>query len=728
VSVGYVGRLPDVRAHAVRGASNASDALRQMLQGSGYRAVPTGPSSFRIERLEAQTPHSVAPSAAPLPIEPPRPEIVVTALKRSRPLLTLPATVRVLGEDRFQSSAGLPGSDTLARELPALSITSFGPGRNRLFLRGIGDGPLNGFNQGSVAILLDEARLNYDAPDPDWALIDLAQVEVLEGPQGPLYGTGALGGIVKISTNGPDTSHSFARASGGLSLTQDGDMSNDQSVALNLPLATGRLGLRVVAYRQDQAGWIDNVGGREDSNRERLVGGRLAVRWIPGSWTLDLTVAAQGRGARDSQYVDGEFGPLERPDRLRERRDLDAELALMTARGPVGRLEVTSITSISRQEAVADYDATPLTAELGTVGQTKVEDDRNYRLFDQEIRVSDPRAGRLDWLAGISLIKAATDVEIQAEDSAALFRVLTFKRSVTEAALFGEASLAVTPKLAVGAGARIFSSRVEDEGHEGDSDSASGRGTVRAAGSASITWNPAENTTIFVRAATAYRPGGINVQPDATQASYDADELASIELGSRFKIGTSLWIDATAFAAQWQHVQADELLDNGLVATRNAGDARNFGVEADMRWTLTQGTELTGGLIVQSARLESTGPGGIFEDPRLPAVPQFAGRLSLAHGFWLGLWAGKGDLGLKYVGATHLSFDPSLDRRTRGHAAIDASLRFTHDKWTAIVAAENITNSSADTFAFGNPYRVRTVPQRTPVRPRTIGLTVSRNF
>jgi len=728
VSVGDVGRLPDVRAHAVRGASNASEALRQMLQGSGYRAVPTGQSSFRIERLASSTPHTTPPSAPPLPTDVPQPEIVVTALKRSRPLLTLPDTVRVLGEDRFQSSTGLPGSDTLAREVPALSITSFGPGRNRLFLRGIGDGPLNGFNQGSVAILLDEARLNYDAPDPDWALIDVDQVEVLEGPQGPLYGTGALGGIVKISTNRPDTSDAFARASGGLSLTQDGDISNDQSVALNLPLATGLLALRAVAYRQDQAGWIDNAGGSEDSNRERLAGGRLAVRWTPGRWTLDLAVAAQSRGAHDSQYVDGEFGPLERLDRLRERRDLDAELALITARGPVGRFEVTSITSISRQDAVADYDATPLAAELGTVGQTNVEDDRRYRLFDQEIRISDPRAGRFDWLAGVSLIKAATDAEIVAEDSASSFRVLTFKRSVTEAALFGEASLAVGPKLAVGAGARIYSSRVDDEGHEGNSDNASGGRTVRAAGSASLAWNAAENTTIFLRAATAYRPGGINAQPDATQATYDADELASIELGSRFKIGTSLWIDATAFAAQWQHVQADELLANGLVATRNAGDARNFGFEGDMRWTLTPGTDLTGGLIIQSARLESTGPGESVEDPRLPAVPQFAGRLSLAHGFRLGPWAGKGDLGLKYVGATHLSFDPSLDRRTRGHAAIDASLRFTRDEWTAILAAENITNSSADTFAFGNPYRVRTLPQRTPMKPRTIGLTVSRNF
>lgn len=728
VSVGYGGRLPDVRARAVRGAASVSEALRQMLSGSGYRAVATGPSSFRIERLPASGLATGAASPPAPPVDMPQPEIVVTALKRSRPLSSLPATVRVLPPDRFQSTTGIPGSDTLAREIPALSISSFGPGRNRLFLRGIGDGPLNGFNQGSVAVLLDEARLNYDAPDPDWALIDVDQVEVLEGPQGPLYGTGALGGIVKISTNMPDASHAFARLSGGLSLTQDGDVSNDQSLAINLPLATDRLALRLVAYRQDQAGWIDNAEGRGDTNRERLAGGRLALRSTPGRWTLDFTVAAQGRSARDSQYVDGGLGPLERPDRLRERRDLDAALAMLTVKGPVGRLELTSITSISRQEAVADYDATPLAAELGTTGQTMVEDDRNYRLFDQEIRVSDPHAGRFDWLAGISLIKATTDADILAQDSGSRVPVLAFKRSVTEAALFGEASLAVTPRLALGAGARVFSSRVEDEGHEGGSDSASRRGTVRGAGSASLTWSPAANTTFFLRAATAYRPGGINIQPDATQSSYQADELASIEMGSRFKIGKSIAFDATAFAARWQHVQADELLSNGLVATHNAGDGRNLGIEADVNWTLTPRTVLTGGLMLQSARLESPAAGATADDPRLPAVPQFAGRLAVAHEFRLGPWAGKADLGLKYVGATHLIFDPSLDRRTRGHAALDASLGFTRDNWTISLVGANLSNSSADTFAFGNPYRVRSDPQRTPLRPRTVGLKVGRSF
>ncbi|MCF2515208.1 TonB-dependent receptor [Sphingomonas sp. G124] len=728
VSVGYAGRLPDIRTREVRGASNASEALRQMLQGSGYRAIATGLSSFRIERVPTTEPRPTPIPTAPSQSDVPQPEIVVTALKRPSPLSTLPATIRVIRDDRLFSATGIPGSDALARDIPALSISGLGPGRNRMFLRGIGDGPLNGFNQGSVAILLDESRLNYDAPDPDWALVDIDQVEVLEGPQGPLYGTGALGGIVKISTNRPDTSHASAQIFGGLSLTQDGDLSNSQSVAINVPLASGRLALRAVAYRQQQAGWIDNVGGRNDSNNERLSGGRATLRWTPGGWTIDLAAGAQSRGARDSQYVDGDLGPLERSDRLREPRDLDAKVAMLTVRGPLGGVDVTSITSISRQEAVAAYDATPLAALLGATGPTKVDDDRNYSLFDQEIRVSNPHSGRFDWLAGVSLIKATTDADIVAEDSADVFPILTFKRSVTEAALFGEASVALTPTLKLGGGARVFSSRVEDEGRQGGSDSLRGQRKVRGSGSASIAWNPTDHATFFVRAATAYRPGGINIQPDATQPSYDADELASAELGSRLELIPSLSVDATLFAAQWKHVQTDELLANGLVATRNAGNARNYGVEADIRWAISHRTELIGGLLLQSARLESSGSGEPIDDRRLPVVPQLSARLKLAQEFRLGSWEGKANLGLQYVGATHLSFDPALDRRTGGHAVIDASLGLTRGGWTVALVGDNLANSSADTFAFGNPYRVRTEPQRTPLKPRTVGITVGRSF
>ena len=699
-----------------------------MLAGSGYHAVSTGPLSFRVESTVTAalaTPRIRRPQKP----EAPQPEIVVTALKRAKPLSTLPATAQVIRGDSLRAVSDLAGSDTISREIPSLTISSLGPGLSRLFLRGIGDGPLNGFNQGSVAVLLDEARLNYDAPDPDWALVDIDQVEVLEGPQGPLYGTGALGGIVKLSTKRPDLSRAAVQLTAGLSLTQESGISNRQSVVLNLPLASDRLAIRAVGYRAEKDGWIDNIGGPSNSNREQLAGGRLAIRWMPSQqWTVDLTGAIQSRTTRDSQYVDGDFGPLERPNRLREPRDLDAKAGIVTIRGPVGSLEVTSITSLSRQEAAATYDATPLAETLGTNGITKVLDDRNYRLFDQEVRIQNPHPGQVEWLAGLSLIRASTDAEISAKDSTTGVSLLTLKSSVDEAAAFAEASTKITHNLTVGGGARLFTIGTDDEGEEAQAGLMRSRRSVRAAGDASIAWTPAASTTVFLHASTGYRPGGTNIQPDATQRVFEADELASVELGLRSKIGDAVLVDATLYGARWQHVQTDELLSNGLIATRNAGNARNLGVEGNVHWTIAPQFILTGGLMFQSAQLELFSEADGVEDPRLPAVPELAARVKLERGFsWIG-WDGLASLGFRYTGATHLSFDPALDRRTGGHSAADASMSLSRDGWTATVVAENLTNSTEDTFAFGNPYRVRAEPQRTPMRPRTVGISLSRSF
>lgn len=724
-SIGYSGRLPAFTTRAVRGARGAADALHQMLDGSGYRAVATGPASFRIE--------AISPAPRPAPSDPqPRPalqpEIVVTALKRAAPLLSVPATVRVVRESELNTAGTIAGSGALAAELPTMTMSSLGPGRNRMFLRGIGDGPLNGFNQGSVAILLDEARLNYDAPDPDWALVDIDQVEILEGPQGPLYGTGALGGIVKITTRAPDLNTAGGRLDSGIAVTQDGDLSNSQSAVLNLPLAANRLALRAVAYRQRQAGWIDTQGAARDSNVERLVGGRIAVRWAPASgWTIDLTGALQGRRARDSQYVDGDLGRYGRPFRKPEPRDLDARLATLTVKGRIGDLELTSLTAISGQEAAATYDATPLAITLGTNGQTMVEDGRDYRLFDQEFRLGSSGARPINWLIGASLIRASTRANITAADKDQLSTLLSLKRHVSEAALFGQASTAVTPTLHLEGGARLFVSKVDDGGEENGMARLVRKRSLRGAGSVSLSWSPNRDQTYYLRAATAYRPGGANIEPEAHQQRYDADELASVELGARIRRGSSLAINATAFASQWQHVQADELLANGLVATRNAGNARNIGIEADLRWSPLHATDVHAGLMVQSARLERGSSAGA-DAPRLPAVPQFSLRTRASHRIQIGGWTATVEGGLQFVGATHLSFDPIVDRRTGGRVVVDAAYRMENGNWTVALSGANLANGAADTFAFGNPYRARAVPQRTPMRPRTIGLSIGRRF
>ena len=720
--------MPAIGTRAVRAASSAADALRQMLAGSGFIAVETGPSSFRIER---QSKAASAPrlSSRPAPVELVPPEIIVTGFKRPQPLSTLPATDHVIRAESLDSATGLPGSETLSREVPSLTETALGPGRNRLFLRGIGDGPLNGFSQGSVATLLDDARLNYDAPDPDWALVDVNQVEILEGPQGPLYGTGALGGIVKISTNAPGLDRSTAGLFAGLSATQDGGVSDTQSLVLNFPLVQGKLGMRAVGYRDSTSGWIDTLGGRRDSNSERLMGERLAIRWFPaGRWVVDIVGAVQNRRTGDSQYVDGRLGPLLRPDRLQEPSDLDARVAMITVGGPVGGLEATSVSSISRQEAVAAYDATPVAALLGANGPTLVRDDRRYQVLDQEFRLRNSSATKVEWIAGVSLVKATTDAAVVATDPSKSMPLLSLKRSVTEDALFGEGSVRVLPHLKLGAGARIFSTVIDDEGHEGESSLVVGRRAVRPAGDLSVTWTPAPGTTAYLRAATGYRPGGINPEPQASQASYAADELAALEAGFRFPVFPNLSLDTTLYASNWQHVQIDELLPKGLVATRNAGNARTIGMEAAARWVLPSNVSLSGSIMVQSARLEASGEATGIEDPRLPAVPQTAGRLSARRVFRLGRWTGDANLGLRYVGATHMSFDPTLDRRTGAYVSLDAELRLSRDAWDIAVSGDNLTNSREDRFSFGNPFRVRTDPQRTPARPLTVAIKLGRSF
>lgn len=663
------------------------------------------------------------------PAERPRRDIIVTALKRPEPLSTLPATARVLKGDRLSSASGISGTGDLARELPSLSISSLGPGRNRLFLRGIGDGPLNGFNQGSVAILLDEARLNYDAPDPDWALVDVHQVEVLEGPQGPLYGTGALGGIVKISTNRPDLSHFKGALKSGLSLSEEGDLSDSGTAMLNLPLLEGKAAIRAVGYLRSEAGWIDTSGGPRDANREQLGGGRLAIRWSPADrWTLDLAGALQNRRARDSQYVDGNLGALRRPERFAEPRDLDARLLILTIEGPIGPTQFTSITSLSRQEASASYDATPLAGELGMSGPTIVVDDRNYRLFDQETRIGNAERARFNWLVGISLIDARTRASILAGGAAGKQPLLLLNRRITEAALFADASYALSSAFSLGAGARIFSTRVDDDGRAANKEKMHGRHRIRGASDLTLTWRPAPGIAIFLRGATAYRPGGANVEPDAPQPQYQADELAGLELGSRVELSHSLSFSASLFASAWQHVQADVLLGNGLVATSNVGDGRNLGLESNIRLALGKGFTLAGAFIAQSAQLDAAGSAAAIGDRRLPAVSRFAARLKLEHRFRALRWEGHASLGVRYSGATHLSFDPLVDRRTPAHASADAIVKLSRAGWTAALAGENLTGSSADTFAFGNPYRVRASPQRTPMKPRTIGLSLTREF
>jgi outer membrane cobalamin receptor len=338
----------------------------------------------------------------PLPPTPaPPPElvstetIVVTAAKRRQPLESLPMAVSVVHPEQYRPADASAGTAWLGSEVDGLAMTNSGPGRNRMFLRGVADTPFNGESQATVAVVFDDARLTYAAPDPDIRLVDVDRVEILKGPQGALYGTGALGGIYHIVSNRPDFDEASLRASVGAEAMVHGALGYSGFAVANLPLRRGRAALRVVGYSERSAGWID-TGDRKNANGGRVFGARaeLGVDVVDG-WRFDLTGFGQWLNSRDSQYVYAS-GARSRPAQLPEPHDNDLRHASVRLGKRAGNLEITLSSALTWHEIGDTMDATEGAGGFGLTNPRLLIDDRFHRVWDSEARVGN-QSGDVTW-------------------------------------------------------------------------------------------------------------------------------------------------------------------------------------------------------------------------------------------------------------------------------------------------------------------------------------------
>ena len=388
----------------------------------------------------------------------PAQDIVITARKQSEILSSVAAPVAVYVPDD-QRRPGVAGTaHDVARGTEGLALTNGGPGRDRPFIRGFADSPFNGFSQSTVSIQLDDARVTYDAPEPGLRLVDVARVEVLKGPQGPLYGTGALGGVYRVVTNRPVLGLTEGSSGFGFSSTSNGGIGGQAEGALNLPLVSDYVAVRIVGYAAADPGWIDDVSRRRNSNRSQTLGGRIALRVAPADgWTIDLSALAQSIDARDSQYVDRVGDDLARDVPIREPRFGRVRMVQGTLAGSVGSLRLTAVTSQTWQDQRDIYDASATAPALGVTAPAAYRDTRIYRVFDQEIRLGSSAGSRVAWVAGVSYLLATTvasgDLSTGANAWSPFFAL---QRRVSETAIFADGSLPLSDRPSVGdRGSRI---------------------------------------------------------------------------------------------------------------------------------------------------------------------------------------------------------------------------------------------------------------------------------
>jgi iron complex outermembrane recepter protein len=213
----------------------------------------------------AQTaPASATGAAASEPSNEGIQEITVTAQRRTENIQDVPIAIQALTAQSLQQ-LNVSTLDDYLRYLPNVTSASNGPGQNEVFMRGLSAGSQATQGGGStaawpnVAIYLDNQSGQLPGRNLDIYAADLNRIEVLEGPQGTLFGAGAEAGAIRYITNEPKLDTTEANVKAGYGTTAHGDPNSDITGVLNLPLISGTFAVRAVVYDDRRGGYIDNV-------------------------------------------------------------------------------------------------------------------------------------------------------------------------------------------------------------------------------------------------------------------------------------------------------------------------------------------------------------------------------------------------------------------------------------------------------------------------------------
>ncbi len=739
--------LGGIRIRPVKGKHSVDGALTEMLRGTGMRARRVASATWLIERAPVERPR---PRPTPPPEQPDAPaaEILVTGSKRDVPLKAYPGGVQIVEGDDIPVSQGGQGSDVIANRVASLASTHLGPGRNKLFIRGIADSSFVGPTQATVGQYWGNSRITYSAPDPDLKLYDIGRVEVLEGPQGTLYGAGSLGGVVRVVPRAPDFWSNGGQIWGGGSVTEHGAPGWDVGGIVNLPIKEGELAFRALVFSARDGGYIDDrERGLADVNSVRTTGGRAALRWEVDGWTIDLGGVGQSIRGDDAQYSDGRGDGLSRRSPIAQPFQNDFWLGELVARKRWGDIELSTAGAYARQYvsevfAGASVDNVnqgfPLPAVTAPlIGYRQIN---RVSMITSETRLSRRGPRGTGWLIGVSFLENRGRVNRSFDAGRA--PLTGVRNTVDEATLYGEGTVEPVRGVTVTAGGRLTRSHLTGNAEDADRFFAfradprarAARTETRLLPSAAIAWRPLDRFTVFGRFEQGFRPGGLAVRRDLIQR-FQGDRLSTIEAGTRYST-TGFSVSTSASLTWWTSIQADLIDGYGFPTTSNIGDGRVLSLGVAVRWQPVPGLDLDGSLYLNGSKV--TNPSAavfpLEEGPsdfnRLPNVADASGRLGAAYRTALG----GGDTMfsassyLRYIGRSTLGIGPVLGKPQGDYADTGLELRLERGRRAITLSATNLLDTRGNRFALGSPLLIRDEKQITPLRPRTVRLGVEIGF
>ena len=736
---------------ALDGRFEPLGALKRLLKDSGCAFRVVDAETVAIVPAPGKTPPRRVQTAEPAA---PVGEVVVSAARRRELIDRSPSDVTRVDADLLDQSR-TASLEELTPFIAGMTVTNLGLGRDKIILRGLSDGVFTGRAQSTVSVYLDDVPLSYNAPNPDLRLVDVEDVEVLRGPQGVLYGAGSIGGVIHIISKPVDLNR-FSTSLEAIGATTDrGAPSSVVQGVVNLPIIPGRLALRVTGYREEDGGYLHDVNfGKGDVNEAFRSGqrGQLLLALTP-QWTATLSELTQSINASDTQYTTGDVGPLQRDVSVQEPHDNDfSETALVIAGGG-STWRLKSTTAYVRHQLESQYDATDATAAFPTLaaGPAAFNEADHKALFSQEITLASSGPSRLQWLAGLYALsdKERSLSTLASEGAPATSAAYEETRHDlnSEYAAYGEVTWNVVAPMFVTVGGRLFDYRSATNATVQSGldvrrvdDTIDNRGL---APKVTVRYDVSPSAMVYVQATEGYRGGGVNTSGPPSQVfgtvgsgqepfeRFTGDRLWNYEIGSKLSLFTGrLKLRADVFYDAWRNIQTDQLLPSGLPFTANVGDGVNKGVEIEAVVEPCSGLTLRIDGAYNDPELISRNPAfPALADASLPGVSK--GSFGFDANYERPLTrALRGFLNAEaaYVGRSTISFDAQTYGAMGNYwsSKLNTGVIWRNLKLSAFVS--NPTNAVGNTFAFGDPFSIHTVRQTTPLRPRTVGLSLKADF
>jgi len=267
-------QLRHTKTKGVAGDLSPDAALSRLLKGTGF--VPSRDQSGTINILRgAQQSSEVAIPSMLLAQAVPAPRSVETVTVTSSKLggadvQSIPIAITALSQEQLTASQTTGGPD-LIKQVPNMTFTKTNFSGYSIQLRGIGTQAISVTTDPAVAVAFNDMpfiRNHFFEQE----FFDVAQVEVLRGPQGTLYGRNATAGVVNITSAKPSDQFE-AMASADI-----GNYKNRRFEAmLNLPIVDDRLGLRLAGEWTKRDGYSFNALTNSPTDGRNLWSGRATL-------------------------------------------------------------------------------------------------------------------------------------------------------------------------------------------------------------------------------------------------------------------------------------------------------------------------------------------------------------------------------------------------------------------------------------------------------------------